>query len=253
MPRRGLPGRRGRDSRSTGLSSGPEGPSSPGGVPAAAGIPFQAPAGRPQTGGDRPESTPARQALEVITVDSPRSAVLRRRAQPVRVVTRDVQVLIDQMFATMREARGLGLAAPQVGTSRRVIVVEVENRQLALVDPEIQRREGEEIGTEACLSIPGLLGDVPRAQRVVVRARNRRNRWVTVEAEGLLARVLQHEVDHLDGILFTDRVKDPDTLRRVGETSEVAPSSGPSGGAPDGGGAPSGGGATGTASSQVPL
>ncbi len=162
-------------------------------------------------------------ALEIITVDSPRAAILRRRAQPVRAVTRDLQVLIDRMFATMREARGLGLAAPQVGSSRRVIVVEIEHRQLALIDPEIQRQDGEEVGTEACLSIPGLLGDVPRAQHVVVRARNRRNRWVTIEAAGLLARVLQHEIDHLDGILFTDRVRDPKTIRRVEETSEVAP------------------------------
>ncbi len=163
------------------------------------------------------------QALEIITVDSPRGAVLRRRAQPVRVVTRDVQVLIDRMFATMREARGLGLAAPQVGSSRRVIVVAIEHHQLALVDPEIQRQDGEEVGTEACLSIPGLLGDVPRARHVVVRARNRRNRGITIEAAGLLARVLQHEIDHLDGVLFTDRVRDPKTLRRVEETSEVAP------------------------------
>ncbi len=162
-------------------------------------------------------------ALEIITVDSPRAAILRRRAQPVRAVTRDLQVLIDRMFATMREARGLGLAAPQVGSSRRVIVVEIEHRQLALIDPEIQRQDGEEVGTEACLSIPGLLGDVPRAQHVVVRARNRRNRWVTIEAADLLARVLQHEIDHLDGILFTDRVRDPKTIRRVEETSEVAP------------------------------
>jgi peptide deformylase len=165
----------------------------------------------------------APRALEIVTVDSPRGAILRRRAQPVRVVTRDVQRLIDRMFATMRDARGLGLAAPQVGSSRRVIVVEIDRRQLALVDPEIQRQDGEEIGTEACLSIPGLLGDVPRAQHVVVRARNRRNRWVTIEATGLLARVLQHEIDHLDGILFTDRVRDPKTIRRVEETSEVAP------------------------------
>jgi len=178
-----------------------------------------------------PESSPSR-ALEIITVDNPRAAVLRRRAQPVRVVTRDVQVLIDQMFQTMHEARGLGLAAPQVGAGRRVVVVQLENRQLALVDPEIQRREGEEVATEACLSIPGLLGDVPRAQRVVVRARNRRNRWVTIEADGLLARVLQHEIDHLDGILFPDRVLDPKTLRRVEETSEVMPMSTGSGAAP---------------------
>ncbi len=164
--------------------------------------------------------------LEIITVDGPRGAILHRRAQPVRVVTRDVQTLIERMFATMREARGLGLAAPQVGTSRRVIVVEIEHRQLALIDPEIKRQDGEDVGTEACLSIPGLLGDVPRAHHVVVRARNRRNRRITVDAAGLLARVLQHEIDHLDGILFTDRVRDPKTIRRVEGTAEVAPRGG---------------------------
>jgi peptide deformylase len=161
--------------------------------------------------------------MEIITVDGPRAAVLRRRAQPVRVITRDVRVLIDEMLATMRAARGLGLAAPQVGVSRRVIVAQVEERTFVLVDPEIVRRDGEEVATEACLSIPGLLGDVPRAHRIIVRARNRRNRVVTIEAEGLLARVLQHEIDHLDGILFPERVRDPKTLRRVEETSEVVP------------------------------
>jgi peptide deformylase len=101
-------------------------------------------------------------------------------------------------------------------------VAEVEKQRIALVNPEILRQEGETIATEACLSIPGLLGDVPRAGRIVVRARNRRNRFVTIEAEGLLARVLQHEIDHLNGILFPERVRDPKTLRRVEETtSEV--------------------------------
>jgi peptide deformylase len=164
--------------------------------------------------------------LTIVTVDGPRAAILRRRAQPVRTVTRDVQMLIEQMFATLRHARGVGLAAPQVGVGRRVIVIEVEDRRLALVDPELLKRDGEATGTEACLSIPGLLGDVPRAAHVVVRARNRRNRYVTVDAEGLLARVLQHEIDHLDGVLFTDRVRDPKTLRHAdGETTEVAPQS----------------------------
>lgn len=168
--------------------------------------------------------------FEIITVDSPRSSILRRRAQPVRTVTREIQELIDRMFVTLRDARGLGLAAPQVGVSRRVIVVEVGDRRMALVDPDLVRQEGEVVGTEACLSIPGLLGDVPRAARVVVRARNRRNRSVTVEADGLLARVLQHEIDHLEGILFTDRVRDPATLRRVEaeEAAEVAPTGGTS-------------------------
>jgi peptide deformylase len=161
--------------------------------------------------------------MEIITVDSPRASVLRRRAQPVRVVTREVQALIDQMFQTMRDAHGLGLAAPQVGMSRRLFVARLEDRQIVLVDPEVLHQEGEEMATEACLSIPGLLGDVPRAQRVTVRGRNRRNRFVTIEATGLLARILLHEIDHLDGILFTDRVRDPKTLRRVEETSEVAP------------------------------
>ena len=162
-------------------------------------------------------------ALEVITVDGPRGGLLRRRAQPVRVVTREVRELLDQMFETMQAARGLGLAAPQVGVSRRVLVAHLEDRQIALVDPEILHQEGEETATEACLSIPGLLGDVPRAERVTVRGRNRRNRFVSIDAAGLLARILLHEIDHLDGILFTDRVRDPKTLRRVEGTSEVAP------------------------------
>jgi peptide deformylase len=161
--------------------------------------------------------------MEIITVDSPKANILRRRAQPVRVVTRDVQALIDQLFQTMRDARGLGLAAPQIGVSRRVFVARLEDRQVALVDPVILSQDGEEVATEACLSIPGLLGDVPRAQRVTVRGRNRRNRFVTIDASGLLARILLHEIDHLDGVLFTDRVRDTKTLRRVDTTSEVAP------------------------------
>ena len=161
---------------------------------------------------------------EIITVDSPKAAILRRRAQPVRVITPDVRALIDRMFEIMREARGLGLAAPQVGVSRRILVAQQEDQKIALVDPEILHAEGEEVATEACLSIPGLLGDVPRAARVTVRGRNRRNRFVTIEATGLLARILLHEIDHLDGILFTDRVRDPKTLRRAEQTSEVSPS-----------------------------
>jgi peptide deformylase len=162
--------------------------------------------------------------LDIVTVDGPRAGVLRRRAQPVRSVTRDVQVLIDQMFATMRSAHGLGLAAPQVGVSQRILVSDFEGRKLALVNPAVLRHEGEAIATEACLSVPGLLGDVPRATHVVVRGRNRRNKFVTIEADGMLARILLHEIDHLEGILFTERVRDPKTLRGVDETSEVAPS-----------------------------
>jgi peptide deformylase len=161
--------------------------------------------------------------VEILTVDSPKASILRRRAQPVRTVTREIRTLIDQMFQTLGEASGLGLAGPQVGVSRRLFVARLGDRQIALVDPVILHQEGEEVATEACLSIPGLLGDVPRATRVTVRGRNRHNRFVTIEATGLLARVLLHEIDHLDGVLFTERVRDPKTLRRVEGTSEVAP------------------------------
>jgi len=160
--------------------------------------------------------------MEIITVDSPKASILRRRAQPVRTVTREIRGLIDQMFQALQGAHGLGLAAPQVGVSRRLFIARLDDRQIALADPELLHQEGEQVATEACLSIPGLLGDVVRATRVRVRGRNRHNRFVTIEATGLLARVLLHEIDHLDGILFTDRVQDPKTLRRVEGTSEVA-------------------------------
>jgi peptide deformylase len=167
-------------------------------------------------------STSPPQGLEVITVDGPRAAILHRKAKPVRVITRDIQSLIDQMFETLERAHGLGLAAPQVGVSERILIAEVEKQRIVLVNPQMLRQEGETVATEACLSIPGLLGDVPRASRIVVRGRNRHNRGVKIEAEGLLARVLQHEIDHLDGILFPQRVRDKKSLRSPDETAQAA-------------------------------
>ncbi|MGQ0548056.1 MAG: peptide deformylase [Armatimonadota bacterium] len=161
--------------------------------------------------------------LEIITVESPKAAVLRRRAKPAGKVTRDIQNLIESMLETMRAARGIGLAAPQVGESVRVMVAEVEDRTVVLVDPEVLEVEGEETATEACLSIPGILGDVPRATAITMRGKNRRGRRVTIVANGFLARVLQHELDHLDGILFLDRVRDHSTIRDVTDASEVGP------------------------------
>jgi peptide deformylase len=110
-----------------------------------------------------------------------------------------------------------------VGESRRLFVAEVEERVHVLVDPEIVKMEGEESDAEGCLSIPGIIGEVPRATRVVVKGKNRRGRGITVEAEGLLARVFQHEIDHLDGVLFLDRVVDRSTIREVTTTAEVEP------------------------------
>ncbi len=159
--------------------------------------------------------------MEIITVDSPKGGVLRRKARAVGRMTPQIQHLIDGMIDAMHEATGVGLAAPQVGASKRVIIAEVEERLHVLIDPKIVRHEGEELGTEGCLSIPGIVADVPRAARVIVKGKNRKGRGITLKAEGLLARVLQHEVDHLDGILFLDRVVDTSTIREVAASAEV--------------------------------
>lgn len=161
--------------------------------------------------------------LEIISVGSSKAAILRRRAKPAGKVTRQVQGLIEAMQATMHAAHGLGLAAPQVGESVRVIVAEVEGRVVVLVDPELLHADGQEEATEACLSIPGVVGDVPRAIAITVRGKNRRGHRVTIVADGLLARVLQHELDHLDGILFLDRVRDLNTIRDVTSSTESGP------------------------------
>ncbi len=154
-------------------------------------------------------------------MDSPKAGALRRKARAVGRVTPQIQQLIDGMIDAMHEASGVGLAAPQVGVSKRVIITEVEERLQVLVDPKIVKREGEEIGTEGCLSMPGIVADVPRAARVVVQAKNRKGKGFTLDADGLLARVLQHEVDHLDGVLFLDRVVDTSTIREVTASAEV--------------------------------
>jgi len=162
-------------------------------------------------------------AVEIVTVDSPKAAVLRRRAKPVGKVTADVGRLIEEMIEAMRLANGVGLAAPQVGVSKRLFVAEVEERVHVVVDPQIVKMEGEALATEGCLSIPGWIADVPRAQRVVLKGKNRRGRGITLDAEGLLARVIQHEVDHLNGVLFLDRVVDRSTIREAAATTEVEP------------------------------
>jgi peptide deformylase len=137
--------------------------------------------------------------------------VLLARAAPVTRVTDAVRELVRDMFETMADAQGIGLAAPQVGVSRRVIVVDVspvekDRPPFALVNPEIVAHRGVVEGKEGCLSIPGVEGFIPRHEFVVVRGRNERGEPVRIEAAGLLARALQHEIDHLDGILFIDRI-----------------------------------------------
>ena len=131
--------------------------------------------------------------------------VLRETTRPVAEVTADLRRLIDDMFETMYAASGIGLAAPQVGRTERVCVVDVEGAVYALVNPEVVQVEGPKgKAEEGCLSIPDVYGDVERPSRVMVRALDRNGAPIEVEAEGLLARCFQHEIDHLHGKLFID-------------------------------------------------
>jgi len=133
--------------------------------------------------------------------------VLRLVAAPVGRVNKRIRQLIEQMVDATRKAHGIGLAAPQVGISERVIVVSIDGRKLIpLVNPLILRAEGEQIGEEGCLSLPGLYGEVLRNAAIEVEALDAEGRPVNLFLEGLSARVVQHEVDHLDGVLFVDKV-----------------------------------------------
>jgi peptide deformylase len=149
---------------------------------------------------------------KIITLPDP---VLRRRARPITHFDAELQTLIEDMIDTMREAPGVGLAAPQVGVSDRVIVVEYEENDeeenspkklYVLVNPEIKvTSEETEEGIEGCLSVPGWQGEVNRALAVTVKGQTRRRQPMKVKAKGWLARIFQHEIDHLDGVVFTDR------------------------------------------------
>lgn len=130
--------------------------------------------------------------------------VLRQQTTPVTEVTDEHRRLIDDMFDTMYAAEGIGLAAPQVGRTERIAVVDVHGEKYALVNPVVVEAEGKEKAEEGCLSIPEVYGEVERATRVVVRALDRDGNPFEVEAAELLARCFQHEIDHLDGKLFVD-------------------------------------------------
>jgi peptide deformylase len=139
--------------------------------------------------------------LDIHVLGSP---ILRAETKIVAAVTDEVRKLADDMFDTMYAAKGIGLAAPQVGRSERLTVVDVEDQRYALLNPEIVWEEGSERSEEGCLSIPDIYGDVDRAQRVLVRALDLEARQIEIEATDLLARCLQHEIDHLHGRLFID-------------------------------------------------
>ncbi len=134
-------------------------------------------------------------------------AVLRQKAAEVDRLGKNLQELISDMMRIMRDAHGIGLAAPQVGVAQRVIVIAPgDTKPMAMINPKIVKFDGKMIGEEGCLSIPGLYGDVERHAYIEVEAYDRNGRPLVYELEGMPARVVQHEIDHLDGILFTDKV-----------------------------------------------
>jgi peptide deformylase len=148
---------------------------------------------------------------EIIAVPDP---VLRRKARKVTDFGPDLQTLIDDMVETMRVAPGVGLAAPQVNVPLQVIVVEFGDEEdedappklFTVVNPEIVRASNDMVtGVEGCLSIPGIVGEVERVDQITVQGQNRRGQPLRLKAEGWLARIFQHEIDHLNGVLFTDR------------------------------------------------
>ncbi len=151
----------------------------------------------------------------ILVVGNP---VLRRKARRVSQIDKSLQKLIDDMIETMRAAPGVGLAAPQIGVPLRLAVIEVDEQVTILVNPEIVKTVGEYEPDEGCLSVPGYWGRVKRAEKVTVKAKDRHGRDRRITADGLLGQALQHEIDHLDGYLYIDRIHEQtgslDSLQR---------------------------------------
>ena len=158
--------------------------------------------------------------------------VVGQKAKKVRDFGPSLKALVDDMVEAMRAAPGIGLAAPQIGVPLRVIVVElpqVEGKEdpqrgklFVICNPEVVKSWGEEEGDEGCLSLPGYVGEVKRASRVTVKGQDLKGKKIRVKAQGLLARALQHEIDHLNGMLFTARLESIDKLRRLEKGEEEA-------------------------------
>ena len=132
--------------------------------------------------------------------------ILRKKCKPVKAFDEKLHTLLDDMAETMHNANGVGLAAPQVGMLKRVVVIDIGEGLVELINPEIIETSGEQTGSEGCLSVPGKAGDVTRPNYVKVRAFDRNGEEYEVEGEELMARALCHEIDHLDGILYIDLV-----------------------------------------------
>ena len=147
--------------------------------------------------------------LEVMKTGHP---VLKQIAEPVEFVNKKIRQLLDDMAETMYKTDGVGLAAPQVNVSKRIIVLDDGNGLIEVINPEIVKKEGSQVGLEGCLSVPELFGDVERYDKIEVHGINRNNKNIKIKAEGFLARIFQHEIDHLNGILFVEKLVNPNEI-----------------------------------------
>ena len=146
----------------------------------------------------------------------PNDPVLRQKAKRVPRIDKSIQRLIDDLVETMQQANGVGLAAPQVGVSLRVVVFQMPGEEpMAIINPEIVKRAGEQVVTEGCLSIPGYLGELKRSASVTVKGRDRQGKAIRIKATGLMAETLEHEIDHLNGILYIGHVDSQDKLHKI--------------------------------------
>lgn len=145
--------------------------------------------------------------MAILEIKKAGDKVLKEICQPVEKIDRKVRQLLDDMAETMYSANGAGLAAPQIGVTLRLVVIDVGDGLIELINPEIVKYEGSVKDTEGCLSIPDIWGEVERYSKVVVESLNRRGKKQRLVGEGLLARAFQHELDHLNGILFIDRAE----------------------------------------------
>ena len=154
--------------------------------------------------------------MAVIPIHALPHPVLRQKAKRVRNIDSSIKKLIEDMRETMHSTGGVGLAAPQIGVPLRVIVIGIpEQEDIALINPQVVRRKGERLVNEGCLSVPGYVGEVKRAESVTAKGRNQDGKEIRIKADELLAQALEHEIDHINGILYIDQLESMDKLHKI--------------------------------------
>jgi len=160
--------------------------------------------------------------MAVLTIRTVPEPILRQKSKRVKSIDGSIRKLVADMMETMHAASGVGLAAPQVGIPLRVIVIGMPGEEdFVLINPEVVRKNGERLVTEGCLSVPGYFGEIQRAQRVTVKGKDLSGKEVRIKAEELLAQALEHEIDHINGVLYIDYLESQDRLHKV--EPEVTP------------------------------